>query len=270
MKLPHDVRTAAGRSFIDLGPDTAAAILRTIEAGWARASRFPDVNIGAGEVKMNERLRDGMRAALAPGELPWAGTLIVQAGAESRSGPDILVPDGRIDIPIQSIDIFHRFRVHGSHAIIECKRIAGADARLCREYVVNGIDRFRRGQYAANHAIGFMAGYVIAGDANAATGGVNAYLDSGRSQGGPRLGETLHPSSLVDEPWAWTSSHPRPGAPEIDLHHAFLPFGGTGERRRSLTENKRHEIHRHRLGVGRRLEQEGGQRKRRSHARRGG
>lgn len=227
MKLPHDVRTAAGRPFIDLRPDTAAAILRTIEAGWARASSFPDVNTGAGEVVMNERLRDGMRAALAPGGLPWSGTLNVQGGTESRSRPDVLVPDGRTDIPILVIAICVRYGEHDPHAIIECKRIAGDDTRLCREYVDNGIDRFRRGQYAANHAIGFMAGYLIAGDADAAASGVNAYLDSGRSQGGPRLGETLHPSSLVDEPWAWTSSHPRPGAPEIDLHHAFLPFGGT-------------------------------------------
>ena len=243
MKLPYNVRATAGRPFIDLGPDTAAAILRTIDAGWARASSFPDVNTGAGEVKMNERLRDGMRDALDG--LPWRGTLIVQDGAESRSGPDVLVPDGRTDIPIQSIDIFHRFREHGSHAIIECKRIAGDDAHLCREYVVNGIDRFRHGKYGANHAIGFMAGYLIAGDANAAAGGVNAYLDSGRTHDGPRPGETLHPSNLVDEPWAWTSSHPRPGAPEIpeiDLHHAFLSFGGTGERRRSHTENNRMEF----------------------------
>ena len=226
MKLPYDTPTIAGRPFIDLGPDTAAAILRTIDAGWARASSLPDVNADTGEVKMNERLRDGMRDALDLDGLPWGGTLIVQAGSESRSRPDVLRPDGRTDIPIQSIDIFHRFREHDSHAIIECKRIAGDNAYLCREYVVNGIDRFRRGQYAANHAAGFMAGYLIAGDAIAAASGVNAHLDSGRTHDGPRHGETLRPSSLVDEPWAWTSSHPRPDVPEIDLHHAFLSSFG--------------------------------------------
>lgn len=223
MKLPHDVRTAAGRPFIDLGPDTAAAILRTIEAGWARASRFPDVNADAGEVKMNERLRDGMRAALAPGGLPWSGTLNVQGGTESRSRPDILEPDGRTDIPILLIAICVRCGEHDPHAIIECKRIAGADARLCREYVINGIGRFRRGQYAANHAIGFMAGYLIAGDADAAASGVNAYLDGKRRRGNraPR-DENLISSTLIEDSWAWTSRHPRAGVPEIDLHHAFL------------------------------------------------
>ena len=222
MKLPHDVRTAAGRPFIDLGTETATAILRTIKAGWARAFSLPDVNAGAGEVKMNERLRDGMRDALDG--LPWGGALIVQAGTESRSGPDIVVPDGRTDIPIQSIDIFHRFREHDPHAIIECKRIVGTDARLCREYVINGIDRFRTGKYAANHATGFMAGYLIADDANAAAGGVNRYLNTGRANREPHRGESLVPSILIDESWAWTSRHPRTGTPEIDLHHAFLSF----------------------------------------------
>lgn len=222
MKLPYNVRATAGRPFIDLGPDTATVILRTIEAGWARASSLPDVNAGTGEVKMNERLRDGMRAALAPGGLPWSGTLNVQGGTESRSRSDILVPDGRTDIPILLIAICVRYGEHDPHAIIECKRIAGADAHLCREYVVNGIDRFRHGKYGANHAAGFMAGYLIAGDANAAAGGVNAYLDSGRTHGGPRHGETLRLSTLIDEPWVWTSSHPRAGARDIDVHHAFL------------------------------------------------
>lgn len=223
MKLPYDVRTAAGRPFIDLGPETAAAILRTIEAGWARASSLPDVNADTGEVKMNERLRDGMRNALAPGGLPWSGTLIVQGGTESRSRPDILVPDGRTDIPILLIEVFVRHGEHDPHAIIECKRIAGDDAGLCRKYVVNGIDRFRRGQYAANHAIGFMAGYLIAGDANAAARGVNGYLNGKRRHGNrASRNENLIPSTLVDGSWAWTSRHPRAETSEIDLHHAFL------------------------------------------------
>ena len=80
MKLPHDTRTTAGRPFIDLAPETAASILRTIAAGWARASKWPDVNVDAGEVVMTERLRDGMRAALAAGGLPWGGILIVLPG----------------------------------------------------------------------------------------------------------------------------------------------------------------------------------------------
>ena len=224
MKLPHDLPTTAGRPFIDLGPETAAAILRTIEAGWARASTAPEVNADAGEVVMTERLRDGMRGALAASGLRWGGTMVVLPGTESRSRPDVLRPDGRTDIPILWIAIFLRFQEHDPHAIIECKRIAGDDARLCREYVDNGIDRFRTGKYAANHAIGFMAGYLIAGHADDAVTRVNGYLNGGRRHGNRdvRHSENLIQSKLVEGPWAWTSRHPRTDGSEIDLHHAFL------------------------------------------------
>lgn len=224
MKLPHDVCTAAGRLFIDLGPETATAILRTIKAGWARASSLPDVNADMGEVKMNERLRDGMRGALKFDGLPWGRTLIVLPGTESRSRPDVLAPDGRTDISILLIAICVRYGEHDPHAIIECKRIVGDDAHLCREYVVSGIDRFRTGKYAANHATGFMAGYVVVGHAADAVTGVNGYLNGGRCHGNHDVchSENLIQSTLVDEPWAWTSRHPRTGGSEIDLHHVFL------------------------------------------------
>ena len=225
MKLPHDTRTTAGRPFIDLVPETAASILRTIAAGWARASKWSDVNADAGEVVMTERLRDGMRAALAAGGLSWGGAPIVLPGTESRSRPETPRPDGRTDIPILWIAVFLRYGEHDPHAVVECKRIAGDDARLCREYVVNGIDRFRSGKYAANHAAGFMAGYLIAGAADEAARGVNRYLN-GRRRHGDRdaRDENLIPSMLVGEHWAWTSRHPRLDGSGIDLHHAFCSF----------------------------------------------
>ncbi len=171
---------------------------------------------------MTERLRDGMRSALNGGELPWGRTMIVLPGTESRSRPDVLLPDGRTDIPILWIEIFLRSGEHDPHAIIECKRIAGDDTHLCREYVVNGIDRFRTGKYAGNHAAGFMAGYLIAGDAGAAARGVNRYLNAGHGSHAPRCAENLKPSTLVSEPWAWASHHPREAAPAVALHHALL------------------------------------------------
>ena len=223
MRLPHDVPVTAGRPWIELTCEVSAAILRTIEAGWALASRSPGVNAGAAEVPMTERLRDGMRSALNGGELPWERRMVVLPGTESRSCPDVLLPDGRTDIPIQWIEIFLRFGEHDPHAIIECKRIDGDDTRLCREYVVNGIDRFRDGKYGGNHAAGFMAGYLIAGDASAAARGVNRYLNAGHGSHAPRQDENLEPAILVPEPWAWTSHHPREAAPAVALHHAFLP-----------------------------------------------
>ena len=218
MKLPFDVAATAGRRFIDLGPDIAAAILRTVEAGLDVALQSPDVNTESGEVEITERLRDGMRSALDSGMLPWK-SMIVLPGTESRSRPDVLLPDGRTDISIQWIEIFVTYRAHDPHAIIECKRVAGNNAYLCREYVVQGIDRFRTGQYSNNHSTGLMIGYLIDGDARAAANCINNHLNRKS-----RYNENLEPSVLIAEPWVWASSHPRTWTSPIALHHAFLTF----------------------------------------------
>ena len=222
MTLPFDAPATTGRRFITLASNVATTVLQTIKAGWAVAAQSPDVNPDATEVVMTERLRDGMRHVLNAESLPWGGDLVVQSGTESRSRPDVLLPDGRTDIPILSIEIFRRFREHDPHAIIECKRIAGTNTHLCREYVVEGIDRFGTGKYGAAHAAGFMAGYLIAGDANEAASRINRHLNSRRRGRKPRRDENLMPSTLVDEPWARVSRHPRSAAP-VELHHAFLP-----------------------------------------------
>ena len=221
--LPSGVPVITGRPFVSLRPHVARAILRTVAAGWMVALASADVHAGATEIAMTERLRDGMRQALNSGSLPWSRNMVVLPGTESRSRSEVLLPDGRTDIPILWIELFLHFGEHDPHAIIECKRIAGSDSRLCREYVVEGIDRFRSGKYATNHAAGFMAGYLIAGDASAAAEGVNRYLNSPRERRKPRQDENLTPSSLVEEASAWVSRHPRTDTPPIDIHHIFLP-----------------------------------------------
>ena len=225
MKLPHGLAATTatpGRPYIELRPEMTAAILRTIAAGWAIASQSPDVNAHTLEVPMTERLRDAMRCALNSGHLPWGNTVAVLPGTESRSHPEVLSPDGRTDIPVFVIEVFFRFAEHDPHAIIECKRIAGNDAHLCREYVVEGIDRFRTRKYAENHSTGFMVGYLIAGDSVDAVRRINEFLKSRRVPRKPRCNDKLVPSPLVNEPWAWSSRHPRQTAPAIDLHHALL------------------------------------------------
>ena len=218
MRVPFGVPANNGRQFIELAYEITTTILRTVEAGWALASQSTDINADANEVMMTERLRDGMRDALNRGT--FSKTIIVLPGTESRSNPDVLLPDGRTDIPILLIEIFFRFREHDPHAIIECKRIAGGNSQLCREYVVAGIDRFRTGKYASNHSNGFMVGYLIAGSVADAVTGINRYLN-----GKKRLDEELKRSNLVDELWVWRSSHPRSGTLPIEMHHAFLKVG---------------------------------------------
>lgn len=218
MKLPRDAPITAGRP-IELNPEISAAILRTIKAGWAIASQWPDVNTEAYEVVMTERLRDGMRNARDNDTFSWSKNIRVLSGIEFRSRPDVLLPDGRIDIPIFVIKLAFRFG-DDPHAIIECKRIAGGNSRLCREYVVAGIDRFQTGKYAGNHSTGFMVGYLVAGSPADAVGGINNYLN-----GKKRHNENLERSNLVSESWVWGSSHPRSNADPIKIHHAFLKIG---------------------------------------------
>ena len=215
---PSSRPVVLGRRFIDIHDERCAAVLQILEAGWERASGAPDVHAGAGEVEITERLRDGMRAALAAKTADWCRKMTVLPGTESRSSPDVPRPDGRTDLPIFFSDVREEYDEHDPHAIVECKRIAGDRADLCRQYVVGGIDRFAAGKYAGNHAAGFLAGYLLSGDAAAAAAGVNRYLT--RKQRRP---ERLKRSTLRAAPWARSSRHPRPApADPITLHHAFF------------------------------------------------
>lgn len=219
MRIPYETNAAIGREYIALGPEIIAAILLTLQSGWAVAS-IPEAHVTAGEVEITERLRDGMRAALNSKQLAWSKSILIAPGTESRSTVAVTTPDGRTDIPVYLIKIFLRYGEHDPHAIIECKRLDGADTHLCREYIVEGVDRFRLGKYAENHATGFMAGYLLQGDANQAAGGVNAYF----SRVG-RAAEHLAASDLVDAESFWRSSHARKiDRPPIDIHHALFAF----------------------------------------------
>lgn len=221
MKIPYEAPAPLGREFIELAPEVEAAILITLVAGWRQACAFNDVNAQAGEVVMTERLRDGMRSELKSKGHPWGKLLMVLAGTESRSSSAVVVPDGRTDIALMLIEIFFTMQEHDPHAIIECKRIVGSDKHLCREYVVEGIDRFRSGKYGQNHAVGFIVGYVLTGTFAEAAAGVNAYLTRRA-----RAVEHLEPADICLEALSWASLHLRatPLSP-VRLHHTFLEFG---------------------------------------------
>lgn len=212
-------RGVRGEQCIDI-PEHCEAILKLLCAGWRRALTFPNAHAEAGEVPITECLRTGMREALAEMPAYWRRNLTVLPGTESRSSTAVSTPDGLTDIPIFLQDIREKYDEHDPHAIIECKRVAGNDADLCRLYVVEGIDRFDSGKYAGSHSVGFMTGYLLSGDADAAVMGINRYLTRTR-----RGREHLQSSTAIDEPWVWSSRHPRPSrTTPIDLHHAFLGF----------------------------------------------
>lgn len=222
MRIPYEAPVPLGKEYIKLAPEVAAAIMNTLVAGWQYACGFNDVNAQAGEVWITERLRDGMKYELKSKGHPWGKQLVVQSGSELRSSSAVVIPDGRTDIPIFLIEVFLRTQEHDPHAIIECKRIAGSDTHLCREYVVEGIDRFRQGKYGRNHAVGFMAGYLLTGCAEDAAAGINAYLTRKK-----RKAEFLKPDDNCAETLTWVSKHSRsaPLSP-IQMHHVFLEFPG--------------------------------------------
>ena len=203
---------------VDIGSDVLLGIITTIHAGWQDTF---DASADDDEVKITERLRAGMRRAANQSTHPWSRRMAILPGTESLSRPGLARPDGRTDIPIFLLKTFGELRDHEPHAIIECKRIAGSNTRLCRNYVREGIDRFRTSKYGRRHAAGFLVGYVIRGSAADSAHGINRWL-SGKG----RDSELLQASSLLNEVWAWSSSHSRqpPSMTSIILHHAFLEF----------------------------------------------
>lgn len=215
MRLPTEDGSVAGH-LVELGPDLIATVLLVIKEGWALA-RAKGATAADRERPLTERLRCGMRTTKSRPD-----SLVVQRGGESLSWQATLEPDGLTDIPLFFLEIYLQSTVQDPHAIIECKRIAGADTRLCREYVVNGIDRFRDGKYSNQHKAAFMVGYVLTGTVEGAANGVNRYL-TGRRRMAERLGA---PTILVDSSWLRESTHSRLAHGPIAVHHAFLSLDG--------------------------------------------
>ena len=214
-------RGVLGRQFIDIR-EWSDVVLYILGEGWKRALEcrevHEDVHVDTGEVEITERLRGGMRRVLTKEGAAWCKKVTVPGGTETLSNPDLPMPDGRTDIPVFFQDIREKYDEHDPHVIIECKRVAGAETKLCRLYVTQGIDRFTTGRYGSNHAVGFMAGYLLSGDAESAAAGINRHLTR-KGRQSERLGRC----TVSGWPWARSSRHPRaaPAGP-IALHHAFF------------------------------------------------
>ena len=208
---PHECST------LFLQKTIRAALVKLIDTGWKSATQEMVGRAGQAEVETTEYLRDGMRDATR--HLGSFGRQVTVApGTESRSSRKTRRPKGITDIPIYLRAIREEYDDHDPHAIVECKRISGSNANLCREYVVEGIDRFRMGKYAERHAYGFMAGYVVSGDGAAAVCGVNRYL-----KGRGRKEEQLSRSDAARTLDCWQSQHDRvTGREPIHLEHVFL------------------------------------------------
>ena len=213
----------ASGSPLNIKRHLARDILRVIKAGWQKALACPDVDRDTGEVELNGRLYEGMCAAVDEKVVQSHKGISVLPGTESWSYDAGAAADGLTDISIHLSDIRERLQLHGPHAVIECKRVAGNSGNLCRLYVTEGVDRFASGKYAGKHALAFMAGYVVAGSVSEAVARVNARLKRYN-----RGSEILGPSTLLGEEWTRTSAHVRATSEQfLELHHALLEFGAT-------------------------------------------
>ncbi len=197
----------AGGAFVELSLAQAMMVLQIIGKGWNLALEQSALTAGLHERYMTRWLIPGMRRSV-----PDSG-VIIQRGTETA---DAAVPDICIS--------FQRIREdqdeHEPHAVVECKRVSGDDAGLCRLYVVNGIDRFATGKYGAKRAHGFMAAYVTSGTPGEAADGVNRYLRKHR-EGTECLVDEGRPVETFS---VWVSSHRRPHENPIRLRHLFLEF----------------------------------------------
>ena len=214
MKIPAPSSGVVMPATVELVDDMVETVLKYLILSWDHVSTLPDVHANSLEVPVTEHLREELRVQVS--RCPWGkGMLVIQAGSESKSDPALKVPDGITDIPLFHFAIYQRDQDHSPHMIVECKRIAGNDAGLCRKYVVEGMDRFIDGKYGARHRAGFMVGYVQAGTAAESVDRVNTYLTKNT-----RVKDCL---SDLPQPEAWESNHLRASPmPEIHLRHAFL------------------------------------------------
>ena len=201
-----------------LGQDLCATVLHVVNRSWTSVVSRGRVSPNMYEVPITERLRDAMRSYVNE---HFFRQITVRAGTETRSSPEVLNPDGRTDISVFMPDLLEKWpNEHDHHAIIECKRIAGDDSKLCGRFVADGVDRFASGQYGVRHATGFMAGYVLRGEVDSVCTAINRYLSRNN-----RASEHLRPCEILPARWTRSSRHPRPPpVPGIDLHHAFLTF----------------------------------------------
>lgn len=107
------------------------------------------------------------------------------------------------------------FELSGIDFIIECKRLKYAD----QKYINDGLNRFINIEYAKNDEYAGMIGFVISGDIDKISSGINSkvavanYIDS----------------SFAKEPnntWgtSFNSSHSRVDKTSINIYHLFLKF----------------------------------------------
>ena len=130
-------------------------------------------------------------------------------------------PKGQIDM------VLFLDRERGRYLAYECKRlnVKGADGTrsLAVPYVMEGMLRFVREQYAENLPVGCMLGYVLDGKVSPAQKKIYEAINSRKSD----IGITGEPvrEKPIGRMKRFSSCHVRAGSgKEIEIRHALLPF----------------------------------------------
>ena len=153
MNLLNEVDYLGQPTFIS-GRDIVATILTLVAASWHRMRKRSDVGSQSTEPRIAGALYLEMRR-----EKKVRGLNIPLLIEESptRSDPDLLIGDGRIDLKMHySFDEDDFFG-------LEYKRVSSTDNDLLEEYVTEGVMRYVTAKYCPDHDIVAMIGFVIDG-----------------------------------------------------------------------------------------------------------
>ncbi len=200
-----------GRPSFELSDDQIATVVDLICRA-AHAAR-PHVSKGMPEVPITRVVRKAMRRV--KGVLGLTN-LQIQGEQEldnmATDDPDIL---GRIDIVLQFL---HQFGDENAYVAVECKRLLPGDTGLNGRYIVQGVDRFVTGQYAAGHAWGFMLGYMLALPAQEVIEFIDRRIRNAYGKAAALQRESRHPHSVA----VFMGSLVQAGHHEIRLKHVFV------------------------------------------------
>lgn len=214
--IPFDTPLSVGEGALSLGPEIVRTALELQARGWQFVLADGTTVTTDSEPLLAGRLKTAMVDAVK--ELGVHAFIQEAVGTRSVEKPE--KADGEADLAIW---FFRSFTNNDPHLIIECKRVQENDARLIREYVAEGIDRFVKGKYLAGENGCFMTGFVISGSMTGVVAKLNAYL----AKIGRPACQLQADADHADLGFVFVSNHEISGAkPVYNMRHTFLLLPG--------------------------------------------
>ena len=151
------------------------------------------------------------------------GPPYIDCESASRSHPELLIPDGRIDFKlIYGWDQEEFFS-------IECKRVSATNNSLATEYIREGVVRFTSGKYARGHDWAGMLAFVIDRNIPGTVKLINERLQTLASEV-HLSGSVLSETSFGTFSNLYRSEHKPPNSRQsLAILHLYLCFGSVSE-----------------------------------------